>query len=138
MGYGSESRHNLMNPDAAFLAAVALQTPADKAVVTVLSPATVLRLTALVTVATTGVAVVVALDKRVTYASEVGRVELGRMTIPIGTAVGKSVFKDIVGDVAPGEQVVVELITAATAGSAIFGVEHIPRSDYAASMVASV
>jgi hypothetical protein len=138
MGYGSESRHGQVTVDAALLAAVALQTPGDKGMVHVLGPVTVLRFGCLVTTATTGVAAVVALDKRVTYGSDTGRVELGRITVPIGTAVGKTVYKDVMADIAPGEQLVVELVTASTAGGGVFSVEYIPRADQTANMILSV
>jgi hypothetical protein len=137
MGYGSESRHGQVTVDAALLAAVALQTPGDKGIVHVLAPVSVLRFGCLITTATTGVIAVAALDKRVTYGSDTGRVELGRLNIPIGTALGKTVYKDVIADVAPGEQLVIELITASTAGGGIFSVEYIPRADQPASMVLS-
>lgn len=137
MGYGSESRHGLITFDTTILAPVALQTVADKGTITCTGPITVLRFECLITTATTGVIGVVALDKRVTYASDTGRVELARISVPIGTAIGKTVYKDVNADINPGEQLVFELVTASTAGGGIFSVEYIPRADTPASLILS-
>jgi hypothetical protein len=139
MGYGWESRFGLVVPDAVLQAAVLTQAPADKGALTCLGPVTALRINALVTVAPTATAAVVALDRRITYGSDTGRVEIGRLTIPIGTAIGKVVWKELdPTDFDIGDQMVLELITASTAGAAILGVEFVPRSEHPLNWVDSV
>ena len=131
MGYGWESRFGLVVPDAALNATIPTQAPADKGALTCLGPVTALRLNALVTLAPTATAAVIAVDRRVTYGSDTGRVEVGRLTIPIGTAVGKVVWKELdPTDFDIGDQMMIELITASTAGSAIVSVEFVPRSEH--------
>lgn len=139
MGYGWESQEGIIVKEVALLATIATQTPADKGTSHVLGPATVLRITALVTLAPTATAAVVALDRRVTAGSDTGRVELGRITIPVGTAAGKVVYKDIEPvDVDMGDQLVLELVTASTAGSAVFSYNYIPRAETPANQADAV
>jgi len=130
MGYGTESMLEGVVRDAASLATVPLQTPADKTVFHILHPMTVHRIVALVTLAPTAVDGVVALDRRVLTGSDTGRVEIGRMTIPIGTPAGKVVYKDIDAvDLDMGDSLVFELITASTAGAAVLSAIMIPRAE---------
>jgi hypothetical protein len=130
MGYGSESMQEGVVRDAASLATVPLQTPADKAIFHILHPATVHRIAALVTLAPTAVDGVVALDRRVLAGSDTGRVEIGRITLPIGTPAGKVVYKDIDPvDLDIGDQLVFELITASTAGAAVLTAVMVPRAE---------
>ena len=68
-------------------------------------------------------AAVISLDRRVTYASDTGRVELGTITIPDATAAGIQVYST---DFTPtqldrGDQLVVEVKTAGTGGMSIAG-----------------
>jgi hypothetical protein len=139
MGYGWESRFGIVVSDAALQATIPTQTLADKGTLTCLGPITVLRLNALVTTAPTSTAAVIALDRRVTYASDTGRVEVGRITIPIGTAIGKVVWKELdPTDIDIGDQLVWELVTASTAGAAILSVEWVPRSEHPLNWADSV
>jgi hypothetical protein len=139
MGYGDESRHGLVVADAALSAPVALQTLADKGIYTATSSITVLRIGLLATTATTGVVAVVDFDKRVTYGSDTGRVSkgVGSISVPIGTAINSGVYKEVNVDMKPGEQAVVKLGTASTAGGGILIFEYIPRSGDTSNMVKS-
>jgi hypothetical protein len=97
---------------------VALQTPADKITYTVRSPMKVIRFMLTVTTQMTVTPAVVALDKRVTPGSDTGRIEVKRITVPLALTVGKVIFSQMCSvDFMPGEQIVIELITAATAGA---------------------
>lgn len=60
-------------------------------------------------------AFVLALDKRVTIGSDTGRVELDRITLPASNQSGKQYFVKGLFEVAAGQQIVVETITASTA-----------------------
>ncbi len=62
---------------------------------------------------------VVAFDRRVTYGSDTGRVEMGRVTIPQATKSGTVIYVDIpngdgndTGEVIAGGQVVAEIVVA--------------------------
>ena len=103
-----------------FATPLALQTPGDKlATYSFVAPSDVLRVVLTVTTAITGVAAVLAIDKDPTYSTGVGRVEVARLTVPIGTAIGKVVYSlQVKHRFVPGEGLIVELITAATAGAA--------------------
>lgn len=130
MGYGSESMLGGLVRDATSLATIASQTPADKATIQVLHPMTVHRIAALVTVAPTVTDAIWALDRRVLTGSDTGRVELGRITIPVGTAVGKVVYKEIgQADLDMGDSLIFELIQASTAGSMVLTAISIPRAE---------
>lgn len=130
MGYGYESQEGIVVKEVANLATIVMQTPADKAISHIMGPCTVGRLTALVTLAQTVTAAVVALDRRVLAGSDVGRVELARITIPVGLAAGKEVYKDFDAvDLDMGDQLVIELITASTAGAAVVSFNYIPRAE---------
>lgn len=130
MGYAWESRLGMVTHDTALNAAIAMQSPADKGALTCTGPVTALRLCVLVTTAVTGTAAVLALDRRVTYGSDTGRVEIGRITLPVGTAIGKVVWKELEPmDLDMGDQMVWELITASTAGGGVLSVEYIPRAE---------
>ena len=95
-----------------------LQTPADKLDISFMNPTKVLSMAVTITTATTVAAAVLALDWRPTYGSNTGRLERKTLTIPIGTAVGKVVFSTPINAMfMPGEQLMIELITAATAGA---------------------
>lgn len=80
----------------------------------------VLRLMASVGVATVSTGnITVVFYRRPTIASASGQVTLGTLLIPGGTAVGKTVYKDIAPvTVFPGEQIAYEVTVAAAGGSA--------------------
>lgn len=113
----------------------------------VVAPITVLRVGAIVTtvIVSTGV-VVVDFDRRILTGSDTGRVNKldgtnATISIPATEAAGKLVYKDVRVDLDPGDQVVPEVITAATtSGAARYFIEYIQRDNAAgefADMVAS-
>lgn len=143
MGYASESKLGRVVVAVAGQAAIAFQTPADKTTIQVLGPITVMRIGFLVTTAVTVTAAVIAFDKRVTPGSDTDRVAagVGRVTCPVtGSAIGQVVYKNVSVDLNPGDEVVVELETASTAGGGIPLFEYIPREEMPANyteMIAS-
>ena len=143
MGYGTQSRQGLVIPDTTNLAAIAFQTAADKSNFRVIGAITVLRIGVLITTAVTVTAAVLDFDRRVTPASDTGRVNsgVGRITAPVsGSTIGQLVYKDVAVDLNPGDEIVFELVTASTAGGGIPFVEYIARDEVAGNwteMVAS-
>lgn len=119
--------------DAGLATALAIEVATgDKSIWTAMHPMQVSRVGILVTVTidydTLVTACVVAFDRRVTYGSDTGRVEMGRVTIPNGTKSGTVIYLDIPngadndnGEVMAGGQVVSEVVTAGTGGGAIAG-----------------
>lgn len=101
---------------------LALQTAADKLFYSFAVPTKVIRAVFTVTTAITVTPAVVAIDKQPVIGSGTGRVEVGRSTLPItgkGSAIGDVVYSPAMNEVfMPGQQLVVELITASTAGAA--------------------
>lgn len=102
----------------------------DKSVWTAYHPMQVSRVGVLITVAinydTLTTACVVAFDRRVTYGSDTGRVEMGRVTIPDATPIGAVIYLDIpnaqgndLGEVAAGGQVVAEVVTQGAGGTEV-------------------
>ena len=71
-----------------------------------------------VNTAITVTAVVLNIKRRPTPGSATGEVSIGTLTIPVSTAIGKSVYKKgFAVKVSPGEEVVFDCTTAATAGA---------------------
>lgn len=108
--------------------AVALEaTAADVFVFDVDEPFIVAGFRVKITVATNydtqTAAAVISLDRRITYGSETGRVELGTVTIPDATAAGIQVYSTdfTVTQLDRGDQLVVEVKTAGTGGMSIAG-----------------
>lgn len=65
---------------------------------------------------------VVALDRRVTYGSDTGRVELGTITIPDAAPAGQQIYKAITPtNLDRGDQLVVEVKTQGAGGAGISG-----------------
>ena len=69
---------------------------------------------------------VIAFDRRVTYGSDTGRVEMGRVSIPDGAVAGAVYYVDIPngqdndnGEVIAGGQVVAEIVTAGLGGTEV-------------------
>ncbi len=104
----------------------------DKSIWDAFHPMQVMRVGVLITVAvnydTQTAATVVAFDRRVTYGSDTGRVEMGRLTIPDAAVAGAVYYLDIPnaegndsGEVIAGGQVVSEVVTAGTGGGSIAG-----------------
>ena len=110
--------------DAGHATAIAVEaSTGDLSVWTAFHPMQVSRVGVIVVVAidydTTTARTVVAFDRRVTYGSDTGRLEMGRITIPQGAVAGAVYYVDIpVGDgkdqggVNAGGQVVAEIVTA--------------------------
>lgn len=75
-----------------------------------------------VTTAPTTTAPVIVLYKRSARGVTAGQIELGRITIPVGTAANKVVYKEIDSiPVVPGQELALEVVTASAAGAGIAG-----------------
>lgn len=119
--------------DAGLPTALALEAATgDKSIWTAFHPMQVSRVGILITVATDydtqSAAAVVAFDRRVTYGSDTGRVEMARLTIPDATAAGTVIYVDVPngqdndsGEVLAGGQVVSEVVTQGAGGGSIAG-----------------
>jgi hypothetical protein len=119
--------------DAGLATALAIEAAAgDKSIWTAFMPMQVERVGVLVTVAinydTPTALMVMAFDRRVTYGSDTGRVEMGRVTIPNGTAAGTVIYLNIPhadgedsGSVMAGGQIVSEIVTQGAGGGSIAG-----------------
>lgn len=133
------STHLYRNTDiaAALVAGVSIATTGDKASFAPSQPVNVVRWGCIATVAITG-APVITLDKRVTLLSDTGRVNgataagvdtAGGTLTPGTLAVGKGAYREVNQvpgpfKLAPGEEAVFEVTTAATAGTVVFFVEY--------------
>ncbi len=104
----------------------------DKSIWNAFHPLQVARVGVIITTAvnydTLTAADVIAFDRRVTYGSDTGRVEMGRITIPDAAVAGAVYYLDIPnadgkdqGEVRAGGQIVCEVITAGTGGGSIAG-----------------
>ena len=110
--------------DAGLATAIAVEAATgDLSVWTAFHPMQVSRVGVLITVTidydTTTVRCEVAFDRRVTYGSDTGRVEMARVTIPNGTKSGTVIYMDVPngpdndnGEVLAGGQVVAEIVTS--------------------------
>ncbi len=122
--------HSGMN-DAGMATAIAIEAATgDLSVWTAIHPMQVARVGVLVTVTidydTITTACVVAFDRRPTYGSDTGRVEMGRVTIPQATKSGTVIYLDIPngqdndpGEIAAGGQVVSEIVVAGLGGTEV-------------------
>lgn len=106
-------------------------------VMDVVQPITVTRIGALVTTVMNGAATI-NFDRRVLTASDTGRLsgfddaDEATIIIPTTTAVGKIVYKDVVGedyDMDPGDQVVPNVSSGATSGACRYIVWYVPRDE---------
>lgn len=120
------------------------QTPAIKGASTCFiygRPVEVNMLVATVTVQMTVTAAVIDFIYRPIPGSATNQVVLGRITIPTASIIGTQIFKKVTGvECNPGGEIVIELITAATAGAAAFGVvasETTEHTGNVAAMLAS-
>jgi len=92
------------------------------------------RIQVLVTVAPTVTAPVVTFRKRPTVGSATGQSSLGTITIPVGTAIGTVVYKDISpSQFQPGDELLPDVTTAATVGSGIPSFVAHERPEYKAN-----
>ena len=100
----------------------------------VFEPITVTRIGFIITTATTVTAPIVDWDKRVVIASDAGRVDkaVGTMTFPVVAdgAIGNVIYKDITPvDLDAGNEICVQVTTAATAGAGIPFLVYHSRSE---------
>lgn len=103
------------------------QTPAIKGASTcpvLMRPVEVQAICALITTAMTVTAAVIDIKYRPIPGSASGEVVLGRLTLPVsGSTIGDLVYKKVAPvKCGPGGEIVADLVTASTAGAAIFGV----------------
>jgi hypothetical protein len=115
--------------DAGFATALAIDVAAgDKSIWSAFHPMQVARVGVMVITAivygTTPTLAVVAFDRRVTFASNTGRVEMGRVTIPESAPAGAVFYVDIPngpnkdnGELIAGGQVVSEVVVAGLGGT---------------------
>ena len=98
-------------------------------------PATLRRVALIVTTAVTTPAAVVSLDLRPTAGSNTGRVTggAGTLTIPAASPQGRVVYKDLNTTLLPGQEVVVNVTTAAGAGVVDVRLNVVPGSDLPAN-----
>lgn len=88
------------------------------------------RIQVLVVVAPTVTAPVVTFRKRPTVASSVGQSSLGTITIPVGTAIGTVVYKNISPvQFQPGDELLPDVTTGCTVGSGIASFVAHERND---------
>lgn len=127
MAYGAIDRFFMGSAvcDAALATAIAVEAAAaDTHVYTILETIVVVEFRVLITVTidydTMTTAAVVALDHRVAYGSDTGRVELATITIPQATAAGKQLYKKITPKkIKAGEQLVVEVKVQGAGGTEV-------------------
>ena len=136
-GYGDESLQGGIAPDA--LTTVLLSGVTDNLrLFRILRPITVKRIGVLIPVAPTVTAPVVDFDRRITPGSDTGRVDqgVGRMTFPAvaDTPIGEVVYKNVSVDLNPGDEVSVQVVTAATAGAGLPFMEYINRQEEPANL----
>jgi hypothetical protein len=125
--------HTTATADAALATATAVEAATgDIATWTIWHPTTVTQVGVLITVAvnydTLTTKAVIAFDKRPTFGSDTGRVEMGRVSIPDGAVAGALYCVDIpTGDAASNEdgdcfvgyQIVAEIVTAGLGGTEV-------------------
>ena len=137
MGYAYESLQEWQSEYVQGTADVLTAAADHNGLFEVTRPITVLAVGAIITTAIQG-ACVVKFDRRVTKGSDTGRGDgdVGILTIPDGTAVGKQVISDNTRvDLNPGDQVVPEVTSAAaTAGGAHYFIHYIPRAETIANL----
>lgn len=142
MGYGSESKEGQVVPDG--VGTIVLSVIADNLrLFRIMGPVTVTRIGILITGALSVTALVLDFDKRITPGSDIGRVDqgVGRITAPAAAqAIGVVLYKDVAVDLSAGDEVSVQVVTAATGGPGVPFLEYIPRAEVPANqsdMVAS-
>jgi hypothetical protein len=136
MGYANQSRQGLVSPDS--LATVLLSGVTDNLrLFRIFGPITVHRVGFLITTATTVTAPIVDWDRRITPGSDTGRVDKGvtTMTFPAVAlgVIGAVIYKNVLVDLSAGDEVTVQVTTAATAGAGIPFLEFVARDEVPAN-----
>lgn len=111
---------------------VTVASTGDKKTFAIPFNCTVLRVGFIVTAAFTVTAAVIEFDRRPTPGSDTGRGagDVGILTAPTAAqAIGRTLYDDVQVDLKGGEEVVVEVTTAATAGDGIPFLEIVPRAE---------
>ncbi len=139
MSYPSARQVWMSPPDAADDVIETTGDAAEVHIFNVVQPITVIRVGALITevVATDNTDGVVRFDRRVLYGSDTGRGDgdVGEITIPDTTAVGKTVVDaGVTIDLEPGDQVVPQVTTAGVdagteTGEMLYFVEYFVRDE---------
>lgn len=137
-GYGAESVISSSH-FVALATADSLGSTGDSAVIwNVTRRITIKRIYAIITTAIVSSAdVVVKFDRRILTNSDTGRGDgdIGVLNIPTTTAIGKVVYKDVNVSLAPGDQIVPQVTTAAAgggaAGDAYYGFDYIDEPEQA-------
>lgn len=136
MGYANQSPQGLVAPDA--LATVLLSGVTDNLrLFRIFGPIATRKVGFLITTATTVTAPVVDWDRRITNGSDTGRIDKGVavMTFPAVAlgVVGTVIYKNAFVDLNAGDEVTVQVTTAATAGAGIPFLEFIARDEVPAN-----
>lgn len=101
------------------------------------TPVTILRIGFLIITAPTVTAPIVDFDRRITPGSDTGRIDkgVGTMTFPAVAScpIGSVVYKEVEADLNAGDEVSVQVTTAASAGAGIPFCEYINRHEAAAN-----
>ena len=100
---------------------VALDSAADVLVITPVAPMEIIMFGFMVTIVLTGTGLDLSLDKRVTAGTDTGRVEQDVLDANLAVAVAKGMFLQLASPLKliPGEQAVIEVKVAATAGDGV-------------------
>lgn len=134
-GYATKSRQVLGHYALATIDSLA--ATGDNTIWNVGEPITVVRIEAIIgTVTSDTGAAVVKFDKRVLTNSDTGRGDgdVGTLTVPVSTAAGKILYKNVRVDCSPGDQIVAEVTTTSAAGSAYYEVHYIRRHEEPANL----
>lgn len=136
MGYANQSRQGIVIANG--VATVSLASTADNLrLYDLMGPITVHRVGFLLTTATTVTAPVVDWDRRITPGSDTGRIDKGVavMTFPAVAlgVIGAVIYKNVLVDLNAGDEVSVQVTTAASAGAGIPFLEYVARDEVAAN-----
>ena len=111
---------------------IALDSTGDKKTFFIPFNCVVQRIGCTITTALTVTAVVIAFDRRPLPGSDTGRgdADVGTLTAPAAAqVVGRTLYDDVQVNLKGGEQVVVEVTTAASAGAGLPFLEITPRAE---------
>jgi len=132
MGYSNQSRSGQVLPDA--FATVLLSGVTDNLrLFRIMGAITVLRVGFNITTAPTTTSPVVDWDRRILTGSDTGRIDKGVtvMTFPAVALcpIGSIIYKNVTVDLNPGDEVSVQVTTAAAAGAGFPFLEYVPRDE---------